>query len=183
MTEVSMEIDQTSVSSTYLIEETNSQPTHQFFGLQNAQELHDFSSYLAHGTLSPSLVPYIQVSEPIDEAVKDKPKLGGTYLLTFTRDPSVSTYNWWKQLLRALRLHSYKAATIEHIDSNIHCHAIVESKFNLYKGSYKAFKSRIDFRKISTDNGVEDYLSKENGCFYSLEEFTHYFENLLFSKK
>jgi len=179
MTEVSTKVDQTSVSSNYLIEETNSQPLNQFFGCDNAQEYDDFCRYLATGYLSPVLVQKLQVSE----AVKDKPKLGGTYLVTFTRDPSVTIVNWWKQLLRALRLHSYKAATIEHADSNIHCHAIIESKVNLSKDRYKAFKSRIDFRKISTDNGVEEYLSKENGCFYTVEEFIHYFEKLLFEKK
>lgn len=106
------------------------------------------------------------------------------YFLTFTRDPSNgSKLDWYSMLKKALRqsIHTFVTATIEHPSTNIHCHAVVETKYNLWKGSYKAFTKHhhIDIKKLKWDNGVKSYMSKENEAIDSVDKFIAFWDPII----
>lgn len=115
---------------------------------------------------------------------KIEPKKGPKekkYLITFTYNSKASNkYDWYILLKNALSqsVHTYLSATIEHIESNIHCHAVVGSKYNLSKDRYKKFATlhRMDFKTISYDNGVNSYIAKENPKFDNFKDFIDYFD-------
>jgi len=107
------------------------------------------------------------------------------YFCTFTRNPKAGTkQQWFALLLKTLNqsLHTFICGTIEHVDSNIHCHAILESKYNLSKDRYKAFfkanpgsDNGKELQKIKWDNGTNSYLTKENFKFKTIQELEEYF--------
>lgn len=93
---------------------------------------------------------------------------GLAYLITFTCNPN-SRYTkgqWLERVVKELRrtpLSNVKA-TLEHVDSNIHCHALVTSTKALYKKLFKVFNDRygyVDLRRISVDNGTQEYIEKD----------------------
>lgn len=102
------------------------------------------------------------------------------YFMTFTRDPSNGTkLAWFDLLMKALRqsVHQFQSGTIEHMDKNIHCHAYVTSKYNLSKDRYKLFSKHhsMNIKKVNHDNGVVNYMTKENDPIDSLDKFEKYF--------
>jgi hypothetical protein len=113
------------------------------------------------------------------------PKGKKRYLVTFTRDAKSkeSKTQWYELLLAALQqtLHTFVSATIEHIEKNIHCHAILETKYNLSKDRYTKFsnKHRIDFKKIKWDNGTGAYMDKENHSHSNIKDFDEHFRPLI----
>ena len=127
----------------------------------------------------------LQSHLPIPEEVRFPPKKTTAlkiYLLTLTCDNKVATkLEWFDDVIDALELKMFNflAASIEHIDSNIHCHACVSSHNNIDKSRFKKFikKHRIDVRKISIDNGVSEYIGKENPSFDNILDFKLYYLN------
>lgn len=91
------------------------------------------------------------------------------YLVTFTYDPKKgNTPEQFKtavvkQLNRAWDNVKY---AFEHEDTNIHCHAIIEyAKTGINKTNFDSHIRKygnVDVRLISRDNGLEEYISKEN---------------------
>ena len=90
------------------------------------------------------------------------------YLLTFTKKPEVPTQIWANRIISQLdrsNIHNFISGALEHITTNIHCHAYVESP-RISKDDYRAFSRNygfVDVRQIKVDNGIEDYTQKELG--------------------
>lgn len=90
------------------------------------------------------------------------------YLITFTHAPTLSTKEQFKasvikQLARAI--FSFTEHVFEHEDTNIHCHAICESRFTLNATNFKSHATKHGFVQVKTvkqDNGLSDYINKEN---------------------
>lgn len=106
------------------------------------------------------------------------------YFVTFTRNPSHGTKtDWFELLMTTLQqsVHQFITGTIEHMDKNIHCHAYITSKYNLSKDRYKAFSKyhKIDFKKVKFDNGITNYMTKENLPINKLESFETYFKPII----
>lgn len=98
------------------------------------------------------------------------------YLITFTRDPNKQIVAKWIERVRfelgRKFIQSFKA-TMEHVDTNIHIHALIESNKYLKKDDFKCFINNygnIDLKKVVSNNGIEQYLSKENDMILSLED-------------
>lgn len=103
------------------------------------------------------------------------------YFITWTRNTKTPKKEWFQTLVKSLQqsLHNFESASIEHIDSNIHCHSILTSKYNLDKTRYKNFSKNhlMDIRKLKYDNGTKSYIAKENYAFNNLTEFINFYEN------
>ena len=98
------------------------------------------------------------------------------YLLTLTRDPSVTKDYWFKRVCGVLSrkfVVSFQAS-LEHINENIHCHVYCHSSKYLRKRDFQKFPGFVKIDKITKDNGITDYISKENKIFtdiITLQEF------------
>jgi len=89
------------------------------------------------------------------------------YLITFTYNNSSSKDAFkaavQKQMARAIFSHT--EFSFEHEESNIHCHAIVESRFTLNASNFKSHSTKYGFvqvKRVYADNGLSDYINKEN---------------------
>lgn len=102
------------------------------------------------------------------------PVLDCVYFITFTYNPSCkySKEEFKKAVEKQLKrgiFSSYKHV-FEHEDSNIHAHALVHSKHRLNKDNFKSHARKygyVDIKSVKEDNGIEEYLTKENpleGC-------------------
>lgn len=90
-----------------------------------------------------------------------------TYLITFTKRPEVSSDYWFSRLVKQLErkfVISFKAS-LEHVNSNLHAHVVVQSTQFLKKQHFSSFPGHVDIKKIIKDNGVYSYISKENKIF------------------
>lgn len=111
------------------------------------------------------------------------------YFITLTRNPKICTKpEWFQEVLKLLnqKVHTFESATIEHLDGNIHCHAVLQSKYNLDVTRYTKFfsrhpgcKSANRIKKITWDNGTSPYMNKENPPFNDLSEFTNSYLKLI----
>lgn len=116
---------------------------------------------------------------------KTRKQFDGTrYILTFTRNPNSrkNLKQWYERILKELKRKTYKcnALAIEHPDSNIHCHAIIDSSKPISHTLFEVFKrdyGNIDLKRINIDNGVTDYIAKETDPI-TLEQFSHFIKNL-----
>jgi len=93
---------------------------------------------------------------------------GYKYLLTFTRNPNsrYSIQEWLKRIKKEIirRSFSEQHCSLEHPDTNIHIHAVVNSNKPIAKSLFKVFSrdyGYVDVRRINIDNGVLDYIQKE----------------------
>nr|DAO41666.1 MAG TPA: hypothetical protein [Cressdnaviricota sp.] len=106
-----------------------------------------------------------------------------TYLLTFTYNARSGTkLEWFNLLCKQLesKLFLTWVACVEHIDRNIHSHVLVTTKHaNLSQQRFTSFtkKHRLDIRKVSLNNGIETYQTKENPTFVESKGFREYYEN------
>jgi len=128
----------------------------------------------------PDVIPVLPLS--VIHELSNSKNATKFYLLTLTRDSKVADkLNWFDDVvdLLELKMHNFIAGSIEHIDTNIHCHAVVSSHHNIDKSRYKKFikKHRIDCRKIVCDNGVSEYIGKENPAFDNITDFKLYYLN------
>ena len=89
------------------------------------------------------------------------------YLITFTHnnehDKSSFSSAVIKQLNRAV--FSSVLYAFEHQETNLHCHAICESRFKLDKSHFKSHIKKhgsVDIATVKKDNGLEEYISKES---------------------
>lgn len=89
------------------------------------------------------------------------------YLITFTHnqttDKALFRAAVIKQLNRSIFLKVRFAE--EHKDTNYHIHAICTSKFNLNKTNFESHSRKhghVDVRHVTEDNGLDEYISKEN---------------------
>lgn len=103
-----------------------------------------------------------------EEAKKRKLPQSLKYLITFTWNNSVCKDKWKKKVSQQLKRKNVKqiyGIGLEHPDSNIHVHAYIEATGNLRKRDYQPFEKSygyVDVKHIKIDNGVEEYISKEN---------------------
>lgn len=98
------------------------------------------------------------------------------YLVTFTKSPQLSFSDWLHSLQKQLKkkfILSYKAG-VEHLDTNPHCHVLMESKERITKRKFSKFPCFIDLRRVKVDNGVEDYIGKESPVLHSFLEIKNY---------
>lgn len=116
-----------------------------------------------------------------------KPTPKKRYFLTLTRNPVYSKQEWLDDITKVCQqtLHEFISGTIEHLDTNIHAHVIVESKYNLDPKRYKKFYAKHPgshnserVKKIKWDNGTQSYISKENHPYQNLEDFIEYIQKL-----
>lgn len=120
---------------------------------------------------------------PILKSIPSVPKPSKAYFSTFTHNPkSCSKSEWYTLLKGALSqsVHQFHSATIEHIDTNIHCHAVLTSRYNLSKDRYRRMSAhRLQFKRIKYDNGINEYNDKENPLFTDLSKFIEYYDSIL----
>lgn len=91
-----------------------------------------------------------------------------TYLLTFTRNPN-SRYDptqWLRRIDKELgkSFITESLSTLEHIDTNIHCHTVIQTTHPITKTRFAVFNrdyGYVDLKRINTDNGVQAYIEKE----------------------
>ena len=100
------------------------------------------------------------------QPTKQPVKVGGKFFITFTKRPDVR-FEFFKlkvvdQLKREVFMRGKYA--FEHVSTNAHCHAYVESPYNLCRGTFKSMEKHcgfVDVRRVGVDNGVDEYISKE----------------------
>lgn len=93
---------------------------------------------------------------------------GYKYLVTFTRNENgrYTKKEWLDRVCKELRRKAFSLAVgeLEHIDTNIHCHAVIETGKAVHKSLFKVFirdYGFVDLRRINIDNGVQTYIEKE----------------------
>lgn len=129
------------------------------------------------------------IVKPQKTLIENRPN---KYLLTFTREPDTPLEIWFQRLVVALgtKLFLTMHCSIEHIETNIHCHALVTTKYaNLSRDKFKAWckgaknpARLLDIRKIKHDNGCIEYIQKETKEFDNLKEFENYYLELIYKQ-
>jgi len=131
---------------------------------------------------------YPDFLETLPKSQKPSKDAKKQYLLTFTRDPGLDVHLWFQRLCIALQSKMLKTmnASIEHIDKNIHCHALVTTTCSLSRDKFVSFlkdarnpQRALDIRKVANDNGISEYINKESKAFDNLEEFKNYYLPLI----
>lgn len=94
-------------------------------------------------------------------------KVGGRFIITFTKRPDVRFEFFKNQVIRQLARKVFNSGkyAFEHVATNAHCHAYVESPFNLCKSHFAHIEKVcgfVDIKRVGWNNGVEEYISKEN---------------------
>jgi len=96
------------------------------------------------------------------------------YFVTFTKNPKAehSVVEWKAAVHKQLDRVWYDEciAVFEHPDSNIHCHALITPRpgQRCHVDNYKMFREKyghVDVRAVHKDNGITEYMSKENKIF------------------
>lgn len=97
-----------------------------------------------------------------------KPK-ANTFLLTFTRDPKTTrpVAQWEDATIKQLKKTWFTKVkyVFEHKDTNIHCHAYVQADRHIHQSNFKMYMrefGHVDIKIVGEDNGIEEYMSKEN---------------------
>ncbi len=111
---------------------------------------------------------------------------GNWYIVTFTYNPN-SRYDKIQWLRRVNKeIHRYYVLdssrfALEHIDTNIHCHAVTECSKPIAKSLYNVFNRDygfVDIRRINVDNDPIAYIEKEmpkaESAKTKTEFLTHY---------
>ena len=99
-----------------------------------------------------------------------------TFLVTFTKSPNIEFKDWLVALSKQLRkkfVISYKAG-VEHLDTNPHCHVLMECTEKISKRKFSIFPCFVDCRRVHVDNGVEDYIGKESPVLNNFSEIKEY---------
>lgn len=115
----------------------------------------------------------------IIRAFKARPSLNYRYLITFTLDRKLLKASTLDQrqfdsiIRRQLERKIFITArySIEHIDRNMHAHALVEATHNVTKTNFAPYLrdyGSIDIRLVKVDNGIDDYIGKENIVFQKI---------------
>lgn len=101
------------------------------------------------------------------EIFKARKRTNYFYFLTFTWNNSVDKTLFKqaveKQLTRSIILTG--RYSFEHEDTNIHCHAYVQTNHRLSKANFASHSRKygfVDIKRVTKDNGVNSYMSKEN---------------------
>lgn len=105
------------------------------------------------------------------------------YLITYTLDPKkqLSNQEFKAACVKEFSKKLYKRVeyTYEHEDTNIHCHAMVETNHTITydhtKANYtfKVFKAKvgnINVKPVKVDNGIKEYITKENPEIHLIEK-------------
>lgn len=101
--------------------------------------------------------------------VPKPPKVtGGSFFITFTRRTAEGCPNliFRSQVLQQLHrtIITDGSYVFEHPESNYHCHALVNSRYDIGKSHFKSFiknVGNIDIKRVQKDNGIQSYLEKE----------------------
>lgn len=133
---------------------------------------------LPDGCLSPSQITEL-ISDPLSYLAtwKKRKSTSNKYFLTFTKQPDLLIPVWKIAVQRQLtrKIFSDVTYTIEHADTNIHCHAVVTSNTpitnRLFKSHNKSY-GNVNFKKIIDDNGIMTYMSKESQPSSDLSRLT-----------
>lgn len=89
------------------------------------------------------------------------------YFITFTHNNNTPKDDFKKAVEKQLerKIFTHVEYAFEHEETNIHCHAIVESKFTLNSLNFKSHSTKhgyVQIKIIKHDNGLQDYINKEN---------------------
>lgn len=92
------------------------------------------------------------------------------YFVTFTYNPQTNREDFIPAVIQQLKrpgIHKSAHYVVEHPDTNIHIHALIESQpgVAITPERYKSHIRKhglVDVRRIKNDNGIADYMSKEN---------------------
>lgn len=88
------------------------------------------------------------------------------YFVTWSRMPSVPLDQWQKAVTRELHkkwIVSFKAVC-EHMNTNIHVHALCHSHYKKSHRDFKLFARKfgyVDIKQVQVDHGIDDYISKD----------------------
>lgn len=104
-----------------------------------------------------------------------KNKNNHTYFITFTKAKDVSDDTFIKRLKFELKRKFVKSfkCVIEHKDSNIHAHVLLDSNKHLKKDTFKTYIKSvglIDLKNAKFDNGITEYMEKENKIFENVQD-------------
>jgi len=136
-----------------------------YFGIpphyHESQEWKDLSDYMLNNT------------DILQQAIMySKKPVTTKYLVTFTRNPNtLKTVKEWKQAVeKQLSKTWFKNwdAVYEHESTNIHCHALIEPEHNITATNFTSFikqYGKVDIVRVTHDNGIQQYMSKENKIF------------------
>lgn len=89
------------------------------------------------------------------------------YIITFTWNQRLPKESFKHAVVKQLNRTIFSKVTyvFEHEDTNIHCHAYVTATHTLNKENFKSHAEKfgfVDVKHSSKDNGIMDYISKEN---------------------
>lgn len=112
---------------------------------------------------------------------------GNTYFCTLTTPPGYNDYQSWLNAIdRVLKRKFIKKFTIsaEHIKTNLHAHILIDSTKQVQKRDFHTYckatgASIIDVKKVSENNGIEDYMKIENPSFTNFSEFSNFILNYI----
>lgn len=105
-----------------------------------------------------------------------EPTVGGRFFLTFTLKPELPglqshSEQWISAFRRAVikqlqrQIITSGSYVFEHVDLNCHCHAYVTSNYNITRKHFESVTKKfgyVDLRRVTHDNGVEEYMGKEH---------------------
>ncbi len=102
------------------------------------------------------------------KAILKKPRQKSlVYFLTFTSNEKLPKESFKHAVVKQLEREIFSKVkyVFEHEDTNIHCHAYVTATHTINKDNFKSHIRKfgnMDIKHVKTDNGIEEYISKEN---------------------
>ncbi len=135
---------------------------------------HNLYDTLPSDWQSPSQEVQEIIADPLGWLARQKLTVNGKYtgnwyIVTFTYNPN-SRYDKLEWLRRVNKeVHRYYVLdssrfALEHMDTNIHCHAVMETSKRISKVLFKIFNrdyGYVDLRRINVDNDPINYIEKE----------------------
>lgn len=121
--------------------------------------------------IHPELASFIMDKVKMDmywKAILKKPRQKSlVYLLTFTSNEKLPKESFKHAVVKQLEREIFSKVkyVFEHEDTNIHCHAYVTATHTINKDNFKSHIRKfgnMDIKHVKTDNGIEEYISKEN---------------------
>jgi len=118
----------------------------------------------------------------IRENRRSRATTGNTYFCTVTTPPGYKEYQkWLVAISKILKRKFVLSFTIvaEHIETNLHAHILINANKQVQKKDFHSYckatgASIIDVKKVTEDNGIEDYLQLENPSFTTFHEFANF---------
>lgn len=110
---------------------------------------------------------------------KSKRIEGNTYFCTLTTLPGFQDYDLWLKAIDKVLKRKFVVSFViaaEHIKTNLHAHILIRANKQVQKRDFHTYckatgATIIDVRKVTDDNGIEDYMKLENPSFTNFTEF------------